>query len=49
MEERIEKNPVVSLLLLCVGLYFFNLNLLQVSIMEARNFIVAREMLSDGN
>lgn len=49
MAERIEKYPVFSLLLLCAGLYFFNLSLLQVSIMEARNFIVAREMLSDGN
>lgn len=49
MEERIEKHPVLSLLLICGGLYYFNLNLLQVAIMEARNFIVAREMLSDGN
>jgi len=49
MEERIEKYPVLLLLLLCAGLYFFNLSLLQVTIMEARNFIVAREMLNDGN
>lgn len=49
MEERIEKYPVFSLLLLSAGLYFFNLNLMQVTIMEARNFIVAREILDDGN
>ncbi|MFZ5431832.1 MAG: ArnT family glycosyltransferase [Bacteroidota bacterium] len=49
MEARIEKYPVISLLLLSAGLYFFNLNLLQVTIMEARNFLVAREMLGDGN
>ena len=49
MESRIEKYPVISLLLLSAGLYFFNLNLLQVTIMEARNFLVAREMLGDGN
>lgn len=49
MVKLIEKYPVATLIIVCTGLYFFNLGLLQVSIMEARNFIVAREMISDSN
>lgn len=37
------------LLLVCLILFFSNLDVVYVNIMEARNFITAREMLSDGN
>lgn len=40
---------VIYLIMASIVLYFFNLPGLKVSIMEARNFIVAREMLSEGN
>ncbi|MCT8338480.1 glycosyltransferase family 39 protein [Flavobacteriaceae bacterium TK19130] len=33
----------------CLTVYFSNLNMLPVNIMEARNFITAREMVDDGN
>ncbi|MFA7401946.1 MAG: glycosyltransferase family 39 protein [Bacteroidales bacterium] len=49
MIKTIEKYPVLSLLVLVLILLLPNLNELKVTIMEARNFIAAREMLSDGN
>lgn len=49
MLRKIEKYPLLSLLIACLGLYFFSLESLQMSIMEARNFVVAREMLTEGN
>ncbi len=47
MVNRIEKHFLLTLILVCAGLYFFYLK--PASIMEARNFIVAREMVTDGN
>ncbi len=46
---KIKKNYILLLLLTCVAIFFVNLNSLPVNIMEARNFITAREMLQDGN
>ncbi len=49
MLHKIENNPILTivtavLLMLCV-----NIDVLDVTIMEARNFITAREMITDGN
>jgi 4-amino-4-deoxy-L-arabinose transferase-like glycosyltransferase len=49
MLKKIEKYPLLSILIACLGLYFLNLESLQLSLMEARNFVVAREMLTEGN
>ncbi len=42
-------NPIGLILLACIPLFFINLGELYVNIMEARNFITAREMLVDDN
>ncbi|WP_461532397.1 ArnT family glycosyltransferase [Sinomicrobium sp.] len=49
MTKFIEKYPVMVLLLSCLAVFFCNLGELYVNIMEARNFISAREMLHNGN
>ncbi len=46
---KFEKNYLLLLLLTCAAIFFVNLDSLPVNIMEARNFITAREMLHDGN
>src|SRR5690606_38731797 len=46
---KIEKNYLLLLLVTYAAIFFVNLNSLPVNIMEARNFITAREMLHDGN
>lgn len=46
---KFERNYLLLLLLTCAAIFFVNLNALPVNIMEARNFITAREMLSDGH
>ena len=46
---KVEKNYLLLLLLTCAAIFFVNLNSLPVNIMEARNFITAREMLTDDN
>lgn len=46
---KVEKNYLLLLLLSCAAIFFVNLHSLPVNIMEARNFITAREMLQDGN
>lgn len=46
---KIEKNYILLLLLTCAAIFFVNLDSLPVNIMEARNFITAREMIHDGN
>lgn len=45
----VEKYPVLTIFLLAFVAMLPSLNGLQVTIMEARNFITAREMVSDGN
>ena len=49
MEKIINKYPISLLIIIGIGLYAFNLIDLPVSIMEARNFNVAREMLTENN
>ncbi len=46
---KVEKNYLLLLVLTCAAIFFVNLDSLPVNIMEARNFITAREMLHDGN
>jgi len=46
---NIKNNHILILLVSCIAIFFVNLDALYVNIMEARNFITAREMLHDGN
>lgn len=43
------KHPIVLLILVSILIFFVNLDAIFVNIMEARNFITAREMIQDGN
>ena len=43
------KNYLLAILLVCVAIFIPHLNILEINIMEARNFISAREMLDYGN
>ncbi|WP_053977473.1 ArnT family glycosyltransferase [Mangrovimonas xylaniphaga] len=49
MLKKLQHNPIIVLLLFVVLMLGFTIHYLPVSIMEARNFITAREMLTDGN
>ena len=49
MIKLIEKYPILSLLLFVTLMLGFTVDAIPVSIMEARNFISAREMLTDNN
>lgn len=49
MIKLIEKYPILSLLLFVEVMLGFTIDAIPVSIMEARNFISAREMLTDNN
>ncbi|WP_224489413.1 ArnT family glycosyltransferase [Robertkochia flava] len=49
MIAQIEKYPFRFLLLFASLIFLVNLDVLYVNIMEARNFVTAREMLSQGN
>jgi len=47
--KSIKNNYILLLISTCLAIFFVNLDALYVNIMEARNFITAREMLQDGN
>ncbi|WP_412560306.1 ArnT family glycosyltransferase [Winogradskyella sp. MIT101101] len=49
MIKLIEKYPILSLLLFVIVMLGFTVDAIPVSIMEARNFISAREILTDNN
>jgi len=49
MIKLLEKYPVLSICLLVAIMLIPNIDSLNVTIMEARNFITAREMVADGN
>ena len=49
MIKIIENNPLLSITLFVLIMLSFNIYGLDVTIMEARNFITAREMITDGN
>ena len=46
---KFKNNHILILIVSCIAIFFVNLDALYVNIMEARNFITAREMLHDGN
>ena len=49
MIKLVEKYPILSLLLFVIVMLGFTIDSIPVTIMEARNFISAREMLTDNN
>jgi 4-amino-4-deoxy-L-arabinose transferase-like glycosyltransferase len=49
MMQWFTNNPVKTILLAGIFIFLLHLNVLPVTIMEARNFITAREMVLDGN
>ena len=49
MLRTIENKPILSIVLIVLIMLAFSIDSLPVSIMEARNFITAREMITDGN
>lgn len=49
MIKYVEKYPILSLLLFVILMLGFTIDAIPVTIMEARNFIAAREMITDDN
>ena len=49
MLKTLQNNPILTIFLLVIIMLGFSIRNLPVSIMEARNFITAREMITDGN
>jgi 4-amino-4-deoxy-L-arabinose transferase-like glycosyltransferase len=47
--KYLNKYPFLLLTLLCIAIFMVHLDALWVNIMEARNFVTAREMLQKGN
>ena len=45
----LKKRPLLLLTLICIIIFMTHLDALWVNIMEARNFVTAREMLQDSN
>ena len=45
----LKNNPISLIFLAGTSIFLFQLNVIPVTIMEARNFITAREMIIDGN
>ena len=45
----LKEHPLVLLTLICTAIFITHLDALWVNIMEARNFVTAREMLQDSN
>ncbi len=49
MDRVFEKYPIVSICVFVLIILLPNLDTINVTIMEARNFITAREMVNEGN
>ncbi|SCY09044.1 4-amino-4-deoxy-L-arabinose transferase [Nonlabens sp. Hel1_33_55] len=49
MTKFLDKHPYWSITIMWIAIYLAHLGYLYPNIMEARNFITAREMLTDGN
>ncbi|NND26556.1 MAG: phospholipid carrier-dependent glycosyltransferase [Flavobacteriaceae bacterium] len=49
MIRVIERYPILSIIFSVLVMFSFGVHYLDVTIMEARNFITAREMITDGN
>ena len=47
MIKLLEKYPIVSLILFVIIMLGFTMDVIPVTIMEARNFVSAREMITD--
>lgn len=47
--KALQYNPKVSIVVIVIVMLVFSIDSIPVSIMEARNFITAREMITDGN
>ena len=45
----LKERPLLLLTLICIIIFMTHLDALWVNIMEARNFVTAREMLQDSN
>jgi 4-amino-4-deoxy-L-arabinose transferase-like glycosyltransferase len=45
----LKNNPIAIVLLAGISIFLFHLKVIPVTIMEARNFITAREMVTDGH
>lgn len=45
----LKNNPIALIFLAGTSIFLFHLNVVPVTIMEARNFITAREMITEGN
>ena len=45
----LKEHPLLLLTLICIAIFMTHLDALWVNIMEARNFVTAREMLQDSN
>ena len=45
----LKERPLLLLTLICIAIFIPHLDALWVNIMEARNFVTAREMLQDSN
>ncbi len=46
---KLENKYLLLLILVAIAVFFINLDAIYINIMEARNFITAREMLNDNN
>ena len=49
MLNKIEQHPIISIIIIVLLMLCINIDVIDVTIMEARNFITAREMIDDGN
>ena len=49
MLYKIENNPILTITIVVLIMLSINIDVLDITIMEARNFITAREMITDGN
>ena len=49
MLKTLQSKPILSITIIVFAMLLFSIHTFPVSIMEARNFITAREMLQDGN
>ncbi|MBC8768975.1 glycosyltransferase family 39 protein [Arenibacter sp. BSSL-BM3] len=45
----LKNNPIALIFIAGISIFLFQLNVIPVTIMEARNFITAREMITEGN
>ena len=46
---KLENKYLLLLIFAAIAVFFINLDAIYINIMEARNFITAREMLNDNN